>query len=1019
MPPRQNKEKFQQRTEFERGGIMGLREGLFSYHAIGGRVHWNSSTVIRVWKQWIDEHQTTRRIGSGRWKAVGSTLVYCYRSTNVGFVNVCCTLDCVQGCLYTGSPSWQNIDGCVCIELMIPEPGKLIRTKLSFKMNHASMCETMMAAFVLDVILVNAAFQKQPLKSFQAIEMNQEGPVDHFDIEEDDIEEGDIEEGDIEESDIEEGDIPQELSLSWDDGSLGYYPQQFHQDYGINENNMWRNFALPLSPIQEVDEYEPEEYESSSRVGVSQPQAQLILPQPQVQPILPQPQHPHVQEVDEYESAEFSLSYDDSGESDESSSRAGASQPQAQLILPQPQVQPILPQPPTRPIFPQAQHFHFQLQPNLPQPLFSRALPMALPSLPSSPDREVPPMDRLNTSPFEYKLRPIGAPRRSRSTSPTPYSPHSYFQPYRLNFYQKKYIPLIPDDYELRPIGAPRRSRSCSPTPFDPHLIHKPLFPYNPPPVSSPISPSILAQFPPYQVPPFSPYRGPIPKLSKENPHFRVPQLSGGPVLSLTRLQRHVRAPQPSSSRAAKRLPSRAAKPLPSRAAKPLPSRAAKPLPSRAAKPLPSRAAKPLPSRAAKPLPSRAAKPLPSRAAKPLPSRAAQPLPSRAAKPLPSRAAKPLPSRAAQPLPSRGVQLSRSRIPQLSPFRAVQPSPSTIPQPLHSRAVQLSRSRIPQLSPFRAVQPSPSTIPQPLRPRAVQPSPSRTVQPSPSRTVQLSPLRVAQPSTPRAVQPSPSREAQPSPSRAAQPSPSRAMQPSPFGAAQPSPSGAAQTSPSGAAQLSPLRAAQLSPLRAAQLSPLRAAQLSPSRAMQPSPSGAVQPSPSRAVQPSPSRAVQPSPSRAAQSSPSPSISSSLAASISVPGSFSSESLSPPLSPILSTESPVEILERGLLESLPASPTLEEEIAQPSEPETPVTERFGSIPPQLRGRTLWGCSEASHHSSPSTHLTRGLAARRLFKVLPCREGTIHLQTSLSSPRFEPSPYGPTVSVPLPDGRLNEN
>ncbi|GFW41175.1 hypothetical protein TNCV_842151 [Trichonephila clavipes] len=75
----------------------------------------------------------------------------------------------------------------------------------------------------------------------------------------------------------------------------------------------------------------------------------------------------------------------------------------------------------------------------------------------------------------------------------------------------------------------------------------------------------------------------------------------------------------------------------------------------------------------------------------------------------------------------------------------------------------------------------------------------------------------------------------------------------------------------------------------------------------------------------------------------------------------------------------------------------------------VTVRFGSNPPQFRGRTLWGWSEASHFSSPSTNLTRGFAARRLFRVPPCREGTIHLQTSMSSPGFEPSPYGTVVSV----------
>ncbi|GFW39801.1 uncharacterized protein TNCV_2419671 [Trichonephila clavipes] len=52
-------------------------------------------------------------------------------------------MDCVQGCLYTGCPSWQNIDGYVCNGLMSKEPGKLIGTKLSFQMNHDSVCGTM------------------------------------------------------------------------------------------------------------------------------------------------------------------------------------------------------------------------------------------------------------------------------------------------------------------------------------------------------------------------------------------------------------------------------------------------------------------------------------------------------------------------------------------------------------------------------------------------------------------------------------------------------------------------------------------------------------------------------------------------------------------------------------------------------------------------------------------------------------------------------------------------------------
>ncbi|GFV74093.1 hypothetical protein TNCV_4510001 [Trichonephila clavipes] len=33
----------------------------------------------------------------------------------------------------------------------------------------------------------------------------------------------------------------------------------------------------------------------------------------------------------------------------------------------------------------------------------------------------------------------------------------------------------------------------------------------------------------------------------------------------------------------------------------------------------------------------------------------------------------------------------------------------------------------------------------------------------------------------------------------------------------------------------------------------------------------------------------------------------------------------------------------------------------------------------------------------------------IRLPPCRKGTIHLQTSMSSPGFEPSPYGTAVSV----------
>ncbi|GFW45387.1 uncharacterized protein TNCV_4734941 [Trichonephila clavipes] len=44
-------------------------------------------------------------------------------------------MDCVQRCLYAGSPSRQTIKGCVCNELKSTEPGKLIGTKFSFQKN--------------------------------------------------------------------------------------------------------------------------------------------------------------------------------------------------------------------------------------------------------------------------------------------------------------------------------------------------------------------------------------------------------------------------------------------------------------------------------------------------------------------------------------------------------------------------------------------------------------------------------------------------------------------------------------------------------------------------------------------------------------------------------------------------------------------------------------------------------------------------------------------------------------------
>ncbi|GFW27042.1 uncharacterized protein TNCV_92681 [Trichonephila clavipes] len=77
-------------------------------------------------------------------------------------------MDCVQGCVYTGSPSRQTIDGCVCKFLMSTELDKLNGTKLSFQMNHVSICGIMMAAFVFDAMPVNTAFQSALSKDIVA-----------------------------------------------------------------------------------------------------------------------------------------------------------------------------------------------------------------------------------------------------------------------------------------------------------------------------------------------------------------------------------------------------------------------------------------------------------------------------------------------------------------------------------------------------------------------------------------------------------------------------------------------------------------------------------------------------------------------------------------------------------------------------------------------------------------------------------------------------------------------------------
>ncbi|GFU89004.1 transposable element Tc1 transposase [Trichonephila clavipes] len=65
MPRRRKGVKFEQISVFERGRIVGLREAGLSYRAVAARVQRNSSTIMRVSKQWTDEGLTARKSGSG------------------------------------------------------------------------------------------------------------------------------------------------------------------------------------------------------------------------------------------------------------------------------------------------------------------------------------------------------------------------------------------------------------------------------------------------------------------------------------------------------------------------------------------------------------------------------------------------------------------------------------------------------------------------------------------------------------------------------------------------------------------------------------------------------------------------------------------------------------------------------------------------------------------------------------------------------------------------------------------
>ncbi|GBM25675.1 hypothetical protein AVEN_207450-1 [Araneus ventricosus] len=64
MPLRRRRSHYQQLTEFERGRVVGLREGEFSFLDIAERLGRNVYTVHDCWQQWSREGTASRRLGS-------------------------------------------------------------------------------------------------------------------------------------------------------------------------------------------------------------------------------------------------------------------------------------------------------------------------------------------------------------------------------------------------------------------------------------------------------------------------------------------------------------------------------------------------------------------------------------------------------------------------------------------------------------------------------------------------------------------------------------------------------------------------------------------------------------------------------------------------------------------------------------------------------------------------------------------------------------------------------------------
>ncbi|GFT32412.1 HTH_Tnp_Tc3_2 domain-containing protein [Trichonephila clavipes] len=57
---------YQQLSEFERGSIIGLREGCWANRRIAGHIGRSDAVIRRCWKKWVDNGIFQYHDGSGR-----------------------------------------------------------------------------------------------------------------------------------------------------------------------------------------------------------------------------------------------------------------------------------------------------------------------------------------------------------------------------------------------------------------------------------------------------------------------------------------------------------------------------------------------------------------------------------------------------------------------------------------------------------------------------------------------------------------------------------------------------------------------------------------------------------------------------------------------------------------------------------------------------------------------------------------------------------------------------------------